>query len=90
MAHTIWHSLMWKRVLLVLLFVPISSYTVFWASVFLLAMLDEAWRLAWSGDAIGAEVIVTLPASVHDDFSTELIPFSSAKGFADEHPPAHF
>jgi hypothetical protein len=81
---------MWKRVLVVLLVVPISSYTVFWASVFFFSAWDEAWRPAWSGDGIRAEVIVILPASVPGSFSTELIPFSSAKGFADENPRCTF
>lgn len=51
---------------------------------------DEAWRPAWSGDGIRAEVIVILPASVPGSFSTELIPFSSAKGFADQNQRCTF
>jgi hypothetical protein len=81
---------LWRRLLVTLILFPVSFSVVFWASTFLLAQWDEAWRPAWMGDGAGAEAIVILPADTPPGFSAELVPFSLAKDFAANHPGATF
>jgi hypothetical protein len=81
---------LWERLLVTLILLPVSFFVVFWASAFLLAQWDEAWRPAWMGDGAGAEAIVILPADAPPGFSAELVPFSMAKDFAASHPGATF
>jgi hypothetical protein len=81
---------LWQRLLVALILFPVGFFVVFWSSTFLLAQWDEAWRPAWMGDGVGAEVIVILPADGPPGFSAELVPFSMAKDFAARHPGATF
>ena len=81
---------LWRRLLVALILFPVSFSVVFWASTFLLAQWDEAWRPAWMGNGAGAEAIVILPADTPPGFSAELVPFSLAKDFAANHPGATF
>ena len=81
---------MWKRLLAVLLVLPISLYGTFWAFTLLLTWWDEAWRPAWIGDGRGAEAIAILPTGTAGGFSAELIPFSFAKTFASKHTQCTF
>jgi hypothetical protein len=81
---------LWERLLVTLILLPVSFFVVFWASAFLLAQWDEAWRPAWMGDGAGAEAIVILPADAPPGFSAELVPFSMAKDFVATHPGATF
>jgi hypothetical protein len=83
-------SSVWKRLLVMLLILPISCFTVFRVALFALESWDVAWRPAWSGDSSRAEVIVVLPTGLSGDLSTELIPWSSAQDFANEHPGCTF
>ena len=66
---------LWRRLLVALVLFPVSFSVVFWASTFLLAQWDEAWRPAWMGDGAGAEAIVILPADTPPGFSVELVRF---------------
>jgi hypothetical protein len=77
---------LWQRLLVALILFPIGFFVVFWASTFLLAQWDEAWRPAWMGDGVGAEAIVILPADAPPGFSAELVPFSMVKDFVARHP----
>ena len=81
---------LWRRLLVALILFPVGFFVVFWASTFLLAQWDEAWRPAWMGDGVGAEAIVILPADTPPGFSVELVPFSMAKDFAANHPGSTF
>jgi hypothetical protein len=81
---------LWRRLLVTLILFPVGFFVVFWASTFLLAQWDEAWRPAWMGDGVGAQAIVILPADTPPGFSAELVPFSMAKDFAANHPGATF
>jgi len=69
---------------------PISSYIVFWTSLFAIAELSEGWRPAWIGDSSYAEVVVLVPDQSPDGFSAELIPVSSAGTYVAAHPGSTF
>src|ERR1700721_2156505 len=81
---------LWRRLLVALILFPVGFFVVFWASTFLLAQWDEAWRPAWMGDGAGAEAIVILPVDTPPGFSAGLVPFSMAKDFAASHPGSTF
>jgi hypothetical protein len=82
---------MWRRFWWVVLLLPVTLYLVFWPILFAVARFDEAWRPAWIGDDVKyAEVVGILPGAVPNSYLTEIIPFSTAKAFALEHPNCTF
>jgi hypothetical protein len=51
----------WMWLLIAIGVLPITSYIVFWTSLFGIAQFAEGWRPAWFGDSSNAEIIVLVP-----------------------------
>jgi hypothetical protein len=80
----------WIWLLIALVALPIGSYIVFWASLYVIAGLSEGWHPAWFGDSSHAEIIVLVPDNSLDGFSSELIPVSSSREYLSSHPGSTF
>jgi hypothetical protein len=89
-GHTMTVRSPWMWLLIAIVVLPISSYLVFWTSLYAIAELVEDWRPAWIGDSSYAEIIVLVPDRSLDGFSAELIPVSSAGSYAAAHPGSTF
>lgn len=75
----------WTHLLIAVLVTPITAFTFFWASVYVIAELDEGWHPAWFGNSSNAEVVVLSPDQSSEGFSVELIPVSTAANYVAEH-----
>jgi len=80
----------WMWLLIAIVVLPISSYGVFWISLYAIAELDEGWHPAWFGDSSNSQIIVLVPDNSPEGFSVELIPLSSVGNYRGEHPNATF